>query len=217
MQGRYRTTRTANVPGSASIARLRSDSLRVGCRRDAIRAVQGSSELDQVFRLTHDAFVERGYCAPQPAGLLRYYRHLDGISQTTVLVAVSDGRVTGTISLTTDGPQGLHADQDFGADCDAIRRENRKLGAAWRLVCRGAPCGRLDSVSALIQEAARRGVAFGIRTCVFTVHPRHESFYKRLLNARTVARSDGMAELTNSPALLMRWDLDRSEEEEVSG
>ena len=94
-----------------------------------IRPIRGAEELDSVYRLTHDSFLERGYCQPQPDGPLIHYPHLDNIPETTVLVAVVQGEIMGTLSFTLDGPRGFHLDGDFKTECGRIRAE----GKAWRL------------------------------------------------------------------------------------
>ena len=53
----------------------------------SIRPMYTELELDQIYKLTHDAYVERGYCEPQPGGKLIHYPHLDHIPETTILVA----------------------------------------------------------------------------------------------------------------------------------
>ena len=173
-----------------------------------VRPIQNNAELEYIYRLCHDVYAERGYCAPQPDGRLVHYPHLDGIAQTTVLVALIDGEIVGTNSFTLDGPQGLHVDSDFRSECDAIRREGRALGASWRIATRLACRSERNVVMALIQETVRLFVESGVQTSVFTFNPRHERIYQRLLNMKTIARSDGTHGLNNAPAVLMRLDVE---------
>jgi len=162
-------------------------------------------DLEEVYRITHDAYVERGYCPVQPGGRFVHFPHLDGIPETTVLVAVQDGVVVGTNSLTLDGPRGLHVDADFKFECDAIRREGRRLAASWRIATRSALRGETRVVMALIQATVDLLRDEQVETGVFTFNPRHERFYSRLLNMRTVSRSTGSVScLQNAPAVLMR-------------
>ncbi|MFH1022798.1 MAG: hypothetical protein V1809_05365 [Planctomycetota bacterium] len=173
-----------------------------------IRPVQNSGEMDDVYRLTHDSYVERGYCVPQPDGRLIHYPHLDGISETTMLVAIWNGRIVGTNSLTFDGPEGLHVDAEFKTECDVLRATGRRLGASWRIATRKDCRDERKVIMGLIRETVRSFVSEGGETCVFTFNPRHERVYQRLLNMKTVARSEGTAGLTNAPAVFMRCDVE---------
>lgn len=171
-----------------------------------VRPIQNARELDEVHRLTHDAYLERGYCTPQPNGRLAHYPHLDVIPETTVLVAVQNGEIVGTNSWTMDGPNGLHVDSDFKPECDAIRREGRRVASAWRIATRSICRGERTVVMEMIRQTIRGCLVAGASTCVFTFNPRHERIYQRLLNMETVARSTGTKGLTEAPAVFMRLD-----------
>jgi hypothetical protein len=173
-----------------------------------VRPIRGEAELDEVYRITHDAFLEHGYCKVQPDGRLIHYPHLDRIPETTILVALIDGAIGGTLSLTLEGPQGLHVDSDFRAECDAIRREGRRLAAAWRLATRSSCRDERRVVMALILGALRGIFDAGVQTTVFTFNPRHERVYQRLLNMKIVARKQGTDGLENAPAVFMRMDAE---------
>lgn len=173
-----------------------------------IRPIRGDAELDAVYRITHDAFLEQGYCKAQPDGRLIHYPHLDRIPETTILVALIDGAICGTISLTLDGPQGFHVDSDFKPECDEIRREGRRLAAAWRMATRSSCRDERKVVMALILGALRGTFDASVQTTVFTFNPRHERVYQRLLNMTTVARNQETDGLENAPAVFMRMDAE---------
>ena len=105
-----------------------------------IRKVSTAEEMDEVYKLTHDQYVKEGYIAPQPDGRLRHYPHLDGIPETTVLIAVDEGRVVGTNTLTLDGPAGLHVESDSAFKTIAsfyriaAAASGTKLACSWRIV-----------------------------------------------------------------------------------
>ena len=172
-----------------------------------VRPVRNDAELDAVYRLTHDAYVERGYCAPQPDGRLIHYPHLDRIPETTILVACSEGDVVGTISWTRDSATGLHVDADFKAECDTIRKEGRGLASSWRIATKNSCRAERRYVMALIQAAVNLWFESRLATCVFTFNPRHERIYQRMLNMTTVARSAGTHGLNAAPAVLMRAEF----------
>ena len=164
--------------------------------------------MDAVYRLTHDCFLERGYCRPRPDGRLIHYPELDCIPETTVLIAVIDGEVVGTTSFTLDGPSGLNVDHDFQLACEEIRAERRSLAASWRLATKNSFRSQNDVVMALIKATTGMLLDSGTQTCLFTFNPRHERIYQRLLNMRTVARSGNARGLTTAPSVLMRCDCE---------
>ncbi len=173
-----------------------------------IRPIQSKAELEEVYRLTHDAYVEEGYCRPRPDGRLIHYPDLDQARETTILVALEEGRIVGTNSLTLDGPSGLHVDKDYGPECQAIRQTGRALASSWRIATHRSCRDQRKIVMSLITETVVRAVDFGVESCLFTFNPRHERIYKRLLNMRTIAHSSGTQGLLNAPSVFMRCDLE---------
>ena len=173
-----------------------------------IRAVQGPEELKAVYRMTHDAYVDMGFIRPRDDGMLIHYPHLDRINETTVLLALLDGRIVGTNSLTLDGPIGLHVDEDFGLETNHIRADGRTLAACYRM--NTLPEVRLHNaiVMSLIRETVWRALESDVQTCLFIFHKRHERVYQRLLNMKTVAERSEIACVENFPAVFMRCDLE---------
>jgi hypothetical protein len=143
-----------------------------------LRPIRGAEELDAVYRLIHDGHVERGQCEPQPDGRLIHYPRLDNIPETTVIVALVRGRIVGTSSVTLDGERGLHTDEDFKAECDAIRLERRPLCASWRIATLREFRGSRSLVLALIGETVRVMIASGSLTAIFIFNQRHERIYE---------------------------------------
>lgn len=176
------------------------------CRKLDVRPIRTTFELESVYRITHDSYLERHYCEPQPNGRLVHFPEYDCIPETTVLIAVLDGEIVGTTSFTLDGPLGLHVDHDFKSTCDLIRSENRTLAASWRLATKSTFRNQNEVVMALISATTRILLDSGTQTCLFTFNPRHERIYQRLLNMKTVARGDRARGLLNAPSVLMRCD-----------
>ena len=91
----------------ATILRLENDTIGSQARSAVgnagalqIRPIRDDCELDEIHRLVHDAYLDAGLIRPQPGGRLIYYPHLDGIPETTVLVAELNGVIVGTSTLT---------------------------------------------------------------------------------------------------------------------
>ncbi len=171
-----------------------------------IRPVLDEQELDQVYRLTHDAYVEQGYFQPKPDGRLRHYADIEAAPENMVLVAIDEGRIVGTVSVTLDGPAGFHVDHDFPSECDVIRAEGRPVGAAWRIVT--APDHR--NSMALVVELIRSTIdlldRFRVETILCSFNPRHERIYRKVFGMTTVARTEGVGAM-KSAAVLMRASI----------
>ncbi len=205
------------VPGNncmleASFLRHRNCSSRQCCKEGGfmveIQKVTVAEEMDQVYRLTHDQYLKEGYITPQPNGLLRHYPHLDWIPETTVLIAVEEGRVVGTNSLTLDGPAGLHVecDSDFKAITDlhriAAAAGGTKLASSWRIITHPGARNQLSTILALIGATIEEMCRREIHTTLYTFNPKHEQFYAKMLGLKPVAY--GRCEAIDSPpAVLM--------------
>lgn len=175
-----------------------------------VKEVENAEEMEEVYRMVHDVYLERGYIEEQPGGKLIHYPHLDGIPETTVIIAIANGKVVGTNSFTLDSPEGLPGEKDFKEECDIIRLEGRILGACWRLGTGNIYRNEKKIILSLIEKTAEVAcIDKGVETTLFTLNPRHEKIYKRLLNMKTVARRrESVAGLSNAPAVLMRLDTE---------
>jgi len=171
-----------------------------------IRPVRNEQEMDEVYRLTHDAYVEQGYIKPQPDGRLRHYTEVDAAPENMVLVALEDNAIVGTVSITLDGPAGLHVDHDFRAECDAIRAEGRSVGASWRIITEPGHRSSMAVVVELIRSTIDVLNRFEVETILCTFNPRHERVYQRLFGMSTVARCTTVDEVA-SAAVLMRASI----------
>lgn len=171
-----------------------------------IRPALDAADFDAVYRLTHDAYVALGYIGPQPDGRLRHYADIDAAPENMVVVAVDDDAIVGTVSITLDGPDGLHVDHDFPAACDAVRAEGRPIGAAWRIITEPGHRATMALVLDLIRATTDILGRCGIETALLSFAPRHERAYQRLLGLATIARTEGTADLRTS-AVLMRGSV----------
>lgn len=180
-------------------------------RRDFfLRNIQSSEDLEQVYRLTYECYLQQGYCSRNKSGKLIHYPHLDHLAETSIFVAEdANGDVIGTCSTTLDNPHGLHVDEDFHKEADLVRQEGHTLASSWRIAVdtryrAGTAVARL-----LVEGAVAFWHAASIETCLMTFNPCHERFYARYLGCQTIARRNELHDLSNAPAILMRWDADR--------
>jgi hypothetical protein len=174
-------------------------------RAPRVRPAKTLQELQEVYRLTHDCYVGSGYAAPHPSGLLLHYPYFDHLSETTVFIALVDGKIAGSISITLDGPNGFSIENEFKAECDAIRAEGRRVAAAWRLVVNESLRDRMI-VMDLIRGAVEHVLKNEVGTVLLSINPKHESIYNRCMNMERVTRNSQTQGLSNAPAVLMRAD-----------
>ncbi|MEM6806141.1 MAG: hypothetical protein AAF696_32385 [Bacteroidota bacterium] len=64
-----------------------------------VRQVKTQSEMEEVYRMTHDTFVEKELCDEQGDQSLKNNLKLDQHPDTQVFIALIDGEIRGTISL----------------------------------------------------------------------------------------------------------------------
>jgi hypothetical protein len=178
-----------------------------------IRPARGRDELDAVHRITHDSIVAAGYMPASADRRLDSYPTLDASPLTTVLVAVRDGTIIGTNSLTADGPLGLHTDLYFPEETNAVRREGRRLVSSFRIAT--APVIQDHHGYALILDLVKWTLvvatkAYAFDTVLCTFNPKHEPVYRRMLAATTLARQAQVPHgNVRAGAVLMRIDADR--------
>lgn len=162
------------------------------------------SEYPAIWALVHDEYVAQGYINPQPGGLYVHYLHLEGIPETTKLVAVNESNeIIGTISYTTDGPNKLACDVDYPKETQELREKHPAIVCVWRLAVRAAERGNRAVVTAMVQEVATRLVAMGEPLLLLLVHPRHVRIWKRWLGFEQVSQRDECKGLLQAPSVLM--------------
>jgi len=152
-------------------------------------------------RLAHDAYLARGLIQPQPDGLWRGYERLNDIDETTVLVAVMDGKVIGTASYTFDGEHGLPTDDDYFLETTCIRAVGLPLVGCWRFAV-GAGSS-LAIHARLMHRICVDGVDAGEPVAVQEVHPRYVNYYRRRFGFRIAGMRDRTRGLTDAPSVLM--------------
>jgi len=159
------------------------------------------SEIHEIWHLTHDCYLAKGYILPRPDGIFRHYRAWEDVSVR--LVAILDGRLVGTLTYTLDGEFGLPTDVSYERETDILRAVGLPLGCCWRIVV--APDCRLTHrvAQGLMLYASGECMAAGEPVCLCEVHPRHVDYYRKRIGFREVARRDGTTGLANAPSVLM--------------
>lgn len=171
-----------------------------------IREATSKQDMEGVYRLLHDAYVQQGYVESQNEQQLLYNAEFDNIPETTVLIVEASGLLLGTVSITVDGPSGLPVDKDFGTTCNLIRKRQEILACAWRLVTRYGYADERKLVMTLIGEAVQVALRRKVQICLCALNPKHQHFYSRLLGMKTISMCRSMKSLRNAPGICMRCD-----------
>jgi len=172
-----------------------------------IREAISYPELHQVYKLTHDAYVDKGYIEPRCDDLLIHYPNLERIKETTVLIAEENGQIIGTNSLTLDNEFGLHCERDFPLQVMQERLTGLPLCCSWRIVTRKDIRDDWRIVYALIKATTQKIIQLKYRILLMTFHPMDALRYLRILNAEVDGFCHNVAGLHNAPALLVRGDV----------
>lgn len=171
-----------------------------------VRCIRDMDELEIVHRITYQAYLQRGYCRPRDDGKLLHYPEFETVPQTTVIVGTVNGLIVGTVSITLDGPLGLPADHDFHLEMERFRTEGKRMAGVWRMAVVDDCLQRAEVATSLIRAGVHTVWDHHVDITISTFNPRHERLYARILNYRTVARTEQSDGLENAPAVLMRLD-----------
>jgi N-acyl amino acid synthase FeeM len=171
-----------------------------------VRPIIDYAELTSVYRLTHDAYVAEGYIVKRESGLLIHYPRLDGIPETTVLVAVDDGMIIGTNSVTVDGPEGVHCEADFPLQVHRERWAGSAFCCSWRIVTSQSYRDDWRVLLALMKETVAEFFRRQTPVCLMTFHPTDALRWMKLLRATVIGFSETTTGLRNAPAILIRGD-----------
>ncbi len=137
-------------------------------------------QLRDVHRLTYEAYLAEGLCGRDPSGRLQHYPHLDGIPETTVVTAMDGNKLVGTVSITVDGPAGLHVDEDFPEVMSGLRASRGRVAAAWRIVTDPAYRGDRRLITLLMRAGFAMAVACNADRLCCSFHPRRQKVHRRL-------------------------------------
>jgi len=170
-----------------------------------VRPIHNLQELRQVYQLTHECYVSTGHFRAHPSQMIVHYPNFDHIPETEILVAVMDGVIVGSVSVTFDGPAGFTVEEEFKEQCAVIREEGVPMAAVWRLVVADSVRANRAVLMSLVDTVVTRIRKRDIPLALFAVNPKHERVYCHLLNMEVVARklqTDGRS----APSVLLRAD-----------
>ncbi len=178
-----------------------------------IRKLDNFDRIPEIGKLVYDTLVESEHISSRNNKFIDLYPHLNKIPETTVLIAELKGKIIGTNSMTVDNPSGLHTDKFFKPETDLIRKKEKNiLGSSWRLATEHKYRKNIRLFLDLIQNSFYLAKEMHIETCLFVFDKRHEEFYKKLLDAETIAQKICNIEPEiDIPMVLMQTDTENSQ------
>jgi hypothetical protein len=133
-------------------------------------------ELEQSFRILHDAYVKVGLMKPNPSGLRISIYH--ALPTSIVLTAQKDGKVLGTVTIIRDSKLGLPSEKIL--NLDNLRKPGLQIAEISALAIRPGSRGRLFfPLLKYLYEIATRQLR--IDMFVISVHSDWYFFYEGLL------------------------------------
>jgi hypothetical protein len=171
------------VPGAVHVIREASD--------DELR--------EEAADLLRRRYQWRGYDVQPKSADMPSHRELVSLSTAT-------GQVTGTLTITVDGSNGLAADQLYPAEVGALRRQGLVLCEGMRFAADGAT-SPLTVLPALFHVAFIWAYRLqGCTNLLIEVTPRHAAFYRRMLGFEVLGR-ECLNPRVNTTGVLLQLDF----------
>ncbi len=146
----------------------------------------------------------------------RGYQHAslpaDQSANRITLSASEHDDIVGTITIGLDSPEGLHAEEIFGAEVRALRRAGKRICEFTKLAM-DPGSGAKQVFASLVHVAYIFAHRFkGCDTLLIEVNPRHVSYYTRMIGARVLG-AERMNGRVNAPAVLLCVDFHHTREQ----
>lgn len=153
--------------------------------RVRVRVATTEDEYEQSFRLVQEAYKERGWESVLSGDMRILPQHL--LPETTVLVALEEDKVIGTMSLVEDSSVGIPSDATYHDEIQRLRSEGCRIV---EYSCLGvAKPSRHLGIPKMLNLAGYH-IAHHIRGCshcVVSVHPKAYKIYRALFGFRPLA------------------------------
>ncbi|NMG01866.1 N-acyl amino acid synthase FeeM domain-containing protein [Azoarcus taiwanensis] len=165
---------------------------------------RGSSIEADVAMLIEKRYAERGLRLGATGG-----NQCD--QELTTIAALHGSRVVATVSVRSDGPQGLLAEHLYPQEIEAHRKLGGRLCELTRLAA-DPEFGSQPALASLFNAAYRVAVrTYGATDFVMEVHPRHAAYYTRMAGCRIVG-PETLCPRVNAPAVLLHLPSRRVED-----
>lgn len=180
--------------------------------RLTLKIADTQEELEDCFRLLHDAYVAVGFMKPDPSGLRATIYH--ALPTTTTLCARYDGQVVGTISLIRQSPLGFPLQAVF--DLSSVEAERGQIAEVSALAVhpkyRKTGGAILFPLMKFMHQYCTQ--FFDTRHLVIAVNPYHIELYESLLSFRRLPQKtvDAYDFANGNPAVGATLDLSQAEQ-----
>jgi len=169
-----------------------------------IRAADSHGHRSSASILLNRMYAKRGYTS---TGL-----PTQSTPDRITLTACEDEDTVGTITIGFDSPTGLHVDDLFIEEVDALRRRGRRVCEFTKLAMDGVVKSKrvLASLFHVAYIYAHR--LRGFQNLLIEVNPRHVRYYERMLGFE-VKSAERLNTRVNAPAVLMSLDFAHAHEQ----
>lgn len=155
-------------------------------------------------KLVRKRYAWRGYHVPSGEDFEAGTPGSEGYPVT--LLAVDRGTLLGTLTVRTDSPQGLLAEESYRSEIEHLRREGRRIGELVKLAVEEGVDWKA-ALDALVQSAYLvTHVVHALTDVLIEVNPRHVRFYQRVFGF-VVAAGERMCARAGAPSVLMQLDI----------
>jgi len=169
-----------------------------------IRSADSSGQRNSASILINRMYATRGYrCTPLP----------DEQLPTRITLVASEHEVTvGTITVGFDSPSGLHVDDLFSAETDALRAAGRQICEFTKLAMDSVVRSKRVLASLFHVSYIYAHRMMGFDDLLIEVNPRHVRYYERMLGFE-VCGPRRLNRRVNAPAVLMCLKLSHAHDQ----
>lgn len=171
-------------------------------QRFKVRMANSAGRREEASVLIEKKYAWRGYSIDKP---------LEAEPNKITLVADTNGKTVGTMTLCFDSEIGLPADENFRDKLDELRAQKRRLCEPSRLAIEDDVPKRVFASMIHVSYIYAHNI-HGFTDYVIEVNPRHAMFYKRMLGFHDFG-DERICTRVNAPAVLLRLELEHMAEQ----
>lgn len=169
-----------------------------------VRLARSRDEMTKALELVYACYVQEGLILPNPFGMRVLPQH--AVSTTEVLVATRGDEVVSTVSIIRENAFGLPLESIYASHVAQRRRLGVQLAEVSCLAERHATTARplLMKLMACVAQVSRER---GVDQLLIAVHPKHASFYQRILGFDVFGEVKRYGSVLGKPAVGLVLDL----------
>ena len=165
----------------------------------------------RAYGLLYESYLEMGYTTKHPSGLL--YRAIWGDTQSrTIIAKESDNAIVGTVTAVDGADICLPIEESFPDEIAALRGTGRSMIELTGLAVKSQSHRRSLSVLFMLTRFAGQFACWRAKTdVIFTIHPRHYSFYQKYFDVDVLGPCRAHAVVCGNPGIACRIALENLE------